>query len=865
MPLVKTRSRMNLSCTPLGQTSFLPFDTRSVSTSTSAGTSTSTSSSRASTHPGRAISHSPQSTRLDDDLDFGPPAISGARSFSPFSASTPATSLRKTSFGSLPSLQGVFQDIFERPRSESRKSSRNSRADDTMELPIMKPPPSLHPGEEKLRDENNLGMKAREWEVFGLGVPTSVAMERKPIIRSGLPIGSALNKKKEQKARRRDMVVHVPSLPPPPPAVHRQSPLFHFPSISSLSTDQGSENYPTSRQGSTHLKTSTEGVHGPWIEPDGKDDQAGAELRAVEVLEQLSGSSPDNMSGPGYPDSLRVRQGGRLEVDIQTHRTKADVEHTSHHRHESRQEPVLQRAEGQADWRAKSLNQFSTVRASSSQIHGDSIFARATPPPLSQPARPHISHTTLNLRTDINNDPERKPKDSQPVSNNSMSSPPIHQTPLPPIPASAFPDHGPKPQRTKSAFRPRFPSRIIKPKRPYTTVGTLNDEVSRDCEISHSTGKALRLQPREEHALNRNGSYRKARGMGMSARSFLALDQAGFPENYKEGANRNASLGARSTREPSAQSSQTLPLNRPLSSSPPYIIPPSERSKIGTHTSHRRHRSQSSLSSDSGMADEYPTSQNDKDEKVNVMTVNPMKRSARLEVDLDQLVGIQADPALYASLSAPLARADRPGPGRLELELGSGLSGYGDVKWEDMGAAEEVVIKTLGPLPPPRPKRSPLTNHKSEPSCTQSSSPIQSILPTFPVKHANRPDVVVATIEKKDDGLHVEDLIISASELSQTTRSASAIHTDEHASPSTLTMNGRIGSTSTPLSPKSGNQHGIRSVNKRKTSLLSTTESISTDNSVESAMERKALTSAWLATKPMRRNPLVGGGSERMC
>ncbi|WVQ93973.1 hypothetical protein IAU59_001051 [Kwoniella sp. CBS 9459] len=223
---------------------------------------------------------------------------------------------------------------------------------------------------------------------------------------------------------------------------------------------------------------------------------------------------------------------------------------------------------------------------------------------------------------------ERRPQ--TPVTNLPSPLEPIYQRPLPPLPAPPAMQIV-SPQRTPSIPQPKLTARILRPKRPTTAPSATVPMFPVDrCEPMIKL-PLVKLIPREEprrlspsaepssspasiSALGSPMRSKKGRKEGMSALSFLALDEAAASQRTTmppapPHPTRSTSYGSGVTTisfQPYTQAI-TAQAEPPDGLEGGHIMPPKERSKIGidirAEQRRRRRGSQSSLSSVAGSED----------------------------------------------------------------------------------------------------------------------------------------------------------------------------------------------------------------------------------------------------------------------
>ncbi|WWC67112.1 uncharacterized protein I206_101019 [Kwoniella pini CBS 10737] len=328
-----------------------------------------------------------------------------------------------------------------------------------------------------------------------------------------------------------------------------------------------------------------------------------------------------------------------------------------------------------------------------------------------------------------------------------MSSPtiPVHQRPLPPIPA--LPDvstlrlTSSQPRSTLAQLaHSRLPTRLLHPKKPSTSPKTAS--AGSNSPMSRVESKPLtRLVPREEPRrlfASSRAQREEGRKGQMSALSFLALDDAAS-NNLSRSEKRTSSFSGSASNSCMDSAyiyhtgySQAKNESFSQGSEGGYIMPPSERSKIGVDDRKairsRRRGSQSSLSS---IAGSEMTSLPD-DTKV------VPRIGARIEKEVED------DWTTAYEFGRSKSRSDGK---ELRLSLGIGIrttktaSPYPQTKFRptplDLFSLSGMAVgrdseigreypKSAGLLPPPRPRRqiNPAMTTTAPPVPPQPTSPI---------------------------------------------------------------------------------------------------------------------------------------------
>ncbi|OCF59883.1 hypothetical protein L486_02556 [Kwoniella mangroviensis CBS 10435] len=476
-----------------------------------------------------------------------------------------------------------------------------------------------------------------------------------------------------------------------------------------------------------------------------------------------------------------------------------------------------------------------------------------------------------------------------------MSSPtiPVHQRPLPPLPTlpdlAALPSSPhTHPQRSALAqlAHPKLPVRLLRPKRP-STAG--NGPTGSSQLLSPGSTKPLtRLVPREEpRRLSFSSRVEGAEGRknGMTALSFLALDDAAI----RNLSSRNTTDG-RGDRTSSFDGSSASGYGRARGESPThcmldagYIIPPSERSKIGIddrrESRRRRKGSQSSLSSIAGSeitninrvdneaedqveeGEEWTTAYEYGQSKVKA-TQRLVKREKELRLSLD----IEIRPSAVTSTS-PI-RNNKPPP----LNIFS-LNGYSLADEEDEGGLR--YPKSAGLLPPPRPRR------KTTPSAPPQIVQPKSTSPTSPVSPNSRAGNGLGTRYGQLSPRYThQSSSIQQEQQQQRSKKVDEDEDDQDGMKDFMNLNSPMIPSPNLTTPgqsymfpptTSDDVHAPTSNQERKvsTSTQQTNGSDEIENSSSSnwsndtyERERRLITSLWLSSKPTRstRPPAQGDG-----
>ncbi|WWD22875.1 hypothetical protein CI109_107370 [Kwoniella shandongensis] len=732
LPLIKTRSRTSKRSSsskseqqpPDHQSSFLPFKTKNASSSSSS----SRQSAPAQSSIPRSTSYSPLPTPPND----GGFTDLGKRSFSPFSTTTttatsPTASLRKGSFGSMPSIQGVFQDALDGSAkskkslsvSPFRKVSKIDGRRDTLELPMQKPPPSS-----SNVPRGELDMEDWEWDVFTPPItPTSIAMERESKAATSIRASS----ERDQKVRRR-----LPSLRPPPPpplltsfgpspSTSRASSKSHRSSLQSL------DEHDRVDAGSMITKGSS------WINPDEEADLDEVEMRAVEVLEHLSG----HLMRDGYGYGTGPRDGsGHTKTPTRSKRNTATSSTITQHgptlnlRRQSETRSTI-RSRREMEKRTSSLtsHHLSVNTARTPLPHNRLLPPHSAIPPTPNTAPPQYEQLAqgpgqaeINDLMELSRELAMRPGlprsisameagafAASPVGGNEDGDSPVmeekrallcgrHAPSTPPnyvdcerertttdssldcplqrltsliSPTSSRSTKAMyQTQQGPSPIRSGLATRILRPKRDSSSQSSISDATA-----SRSARKIGALIPRDE--LSRTVSYEGRSGnhhdnFGVSAFSFLASDD-----------DPRAAMGGMygdALREKTQTPDHMV--DRSDSPTPPYIIPPSERSKIGV-----RGRRGSSQSSGSDSSHEHRV----------------IEKRSELKIS----IGPQDTSSDFSSPSSPSPQTMRAKSKTTRRPVLSPLKLDSDPKsfWHDMQGDVEVVTKTPGPVPPPRPRR----------------------------------------------------------------------------------------------------------------------------------------------------------------
>ncbi|WWC97291.1 hypothetical protein V866_004170 [Kwoniella sp. B9012] len=471
-----------------------------------------------------------------------------------------------------------------------------------------------------------------------------------------------------------------------------------------------------------------------------------------------------------------------------------------------------------------------------------------------------------------------------------MSSPtiPVHQRPLPPLPT--LPDLAtlpssphPHPQRSALAqlAHPKLPVRLLRPKRP-STAG--NGPTGSSQLLSPGSTKPLtRLVPREEpRRLSSSSRVDGAEGRknGMTALSFLALDDAAI----RNLSSRNTT-GGRGDRTSSFDGSSASGYGRARGESPTqcmldagYIIPPSERSKIGVddrkESRRRRKGSQSSLSSIAGSE---------------ITNINPVDNDVKDEVeegeewttayeygqskmkDTQRLVKREKEPRLSLDIgirpsvvtSTSPMRNNKPTP----LNIFS-LNDYSLADEEDEGGLR--YPKSAGLLPPPRPRR------KTTPSAPPQMVQPKSTSPTSPVSPKS----------KAGNGLGLGYGPLSprythrSLSVQQQQRAKKVGHDDQDGMKDFTDLNSPVipsPNLSTPgqsymFPPTTSDDVHVPTSNQERKVSTSTQQTIASDENSSASnwssdtyeRERRLITSLWLSSKPTRatKPPAQGDGDK---
>ncbi|WWC57817.1 uncharacterized protein I303_100352 [Kwoniella dejecticola CBS 10117] len=347
-----------------------------------------------------------------------------------------------------------------------------------------------------------------------------------------------------------------------------------------------------------------------------------------------------------------------------------------------------------------------------------------------------------------------------PIRDMSSSTIPLHQRPLPPIPAmpdlATLPSSSTAQRSTFAQFaHPKLPSRLLRPKRPSTSPSTAPLASNTASPLSPERSKPLtRLVPREEPrrlSASSRAEGEEGRNGQMSALSFLALDDAAI-QNIPRSGGRTSSFSG-STSNSGMGSTYVSRLGHSLgpgqvrtdSSSSGgleggYIMPPSERSKIGVDDRkalrRRRRGSQSSLSSVAGSEItsllENAKLQSDADAGIEEVEEGAeewttayefgQSKARTREKELRLSLDIGMRPPIAVSLNSPLK--SRPAPLNLFSfgEMGRSRNEYMDREYP----------KSAGLLPPPRPRRKISTSVPPPPSAQIPRQPTSPISPVSP-------------------------------------------------------------------------------------------------------------------------------------
>ncbi|WVW81472.1 hypothetical protein I302_103466 [Kwoniella bestiolae CBS 10118] len=443
-----------------------------------------------------------------------------------------------------------------------------------------------------------------------------------------------------------------------------------------------------------------------------------------------------------------------------------------------------------------------------------------------------------------------------------MSSPtiPVHQRPLPPLPT--LPNlsslaSSPQPQRSALAqlAHPRLPTRLLRPKRPSTAGNPPTNPL-------HEISKPLtRLVPREEPRRLSSSSRvegTEGRKNGMTALSFLALDDAAI-------ANLSArSAAGRSGRTSSFDGGSGYGNGRAKMESPTrglsdagYIIPPSERSKIGIddrkESRRRRRGSQSSLSS---IAGSEITNVNVIDNDVEVEGVEVKEQGEGEEWTTAYEYGqskvkqrlkekelrLSLDIGVRPTSTSPMR--SKPPP----LNIFS-LNDYSTTRGQD---SDDISYpKSAGLLPPPRPRRK-----------TTPSAPPQLVQPKSPVSPKSKTPAGLGLEHGQLSPKYTHRSISNQQEEEVEDGFKDFMDLNSPILPSpNLTTPGQAyvfpPSTSRDLDLE-GNRRGLEQERKVSTTTTSTQRTNQSDGDSSNwsndtyERERKLITSLWLSSKPTR-------------